>query len=77
MPAGRVLHLHQNVPGVLATLNTVFGNHGVNIDRQVLATQGSLGYVITDVASPLPQSLIQELLALPETVRLSTIGHVG
>lgn len=77
VPVARVLHLHHNVPGVLATLNTVFGNHEVNIDRQVLSTKGSLGYVITDLATPLTKSLIDELLALPETVRLGTIGDVA
>lgn len=70
----RVLHLHHNVPGVLARLNTVFGSHGVNIERQQLATRGELGYVVTDIAGPLARPLVQELLALPETVRLSTIG---
>ncbi|MVA76082.1 phosphoglycerate dehydrogenase, partial [Auraticoccus sp. F435] len=64
----RVLHLHHNVPGVLARLNTVFGNHEVNIERQQLATRGSLGYVVTDVATPLSQPVFDELLALPETV---------
>ncbi|SDE18170.1 phosphoglycerate dehydrogenase [Auraticoccus monumenti] len=70
----RILHLHRNVPGVLARLNTVFGTHGVNIERQQLATRGELGYVVTDLAGPLTQPVIDELLALPETVRLSTIG---
>ncbi len=70
----RILHLHHNVPGVLARLNTVFGNHEVNIERQQLATRGELGYVVTDLASPVTQPVVEELLALPETVRLSTIG---
>ncbi len=74
VPVSRVLHLHHNVPGVLATLNAVFGDNEVNIESQVLSTRGQMGYVITDLASPLPQRLIDELLALPETVRLGTIG---
>ncbi|WP_114558573.1 phosphoglycerate dehydrogenase [Desertihabitans aurantiacus] len=74
VPHARILHLHRNVPGVLARLNTVLGNHQVNIDRQVLSTRGELGYVVTDVASPLPAPMIEELVALPETVRLTTIG---
>ena len=74
VPVSRVLHLHHNVPGVLATLNTVFGRNEVNIESQHLSTRGQMGYVITDLASPLTTKLIDELLALPETVRLGTIG---
>lgn len=72
----RVLHLHQNVPGVLATVNSVFGRHGVNIEAQQLVTRDQLGYVVTDVAG-ITRPVIDELLALPETVRLSTIDGAG
>lgn len=71
----RILHLHQNVPGVLATVNTVLGTNGVNIDRQQLVTRDHLGYAVTDVCG-LTRSVVEELLALPETVRLSTIGPI-
>jgi len=70
----RLLHLHRNVPGVLARVNGVLGNHNVNIERQQLATRGELGYAVTDTLTPLDRSLIDELLALPETIRLATIG---
>ena len=49
----RILHIHHNVPGVLATVNGVLGDAGVNIERQVLSTRGDLGYVITDVGGRL------------------------
>ena len=49
-PAHRVLHVHHNVPGVLATVNGVLADSRVNIEGQVLSTRGELGYVITDVA---------------------------
>lgn len=70
----RLLHLHKNVPGVLATVNGVLGRHEVNIERQQLATSGDIGYCITDILNPLERPVIEELLALPETVRLATIG---
>jgi len=65
----RVLHVHHNVPGVLARLNQVFANHGANITFQTLSTRGLLGYVITDVAD-VAEGLHDELAALPETVRV-------
>jgi D-3-phosphoglycerate dehydrogenase len=72
---GRLLHVHQNVPGVLATVNGLLANAHVNIEGQVLSTRGELGYVITDVASGgLTADLIDKLQGLPETVRLRVLG---
>ena len=48
----RILHVHHNVPGVLATVNGVLADSRVNIERQVLSTRGELGYVITDIGGP-------------------------
>ena len=70
----RLLHIHHNVPGVLATVNGVLADHGANIDRQVLATRGELGYVVTDVDCTLTDELVEKLRSLPETVRLSAIS---
>ncbi|MGH7451827.1 MAG: phosphoglycerate dehydrogenase, partial [bacterium] len=35
----RVLHIHQNVPGVIAEFNNVFSQHRINIEGQYLRTQ--------------------------------------
>src|SRR6188768_1335159 len=43
--AHRIAYLHTNVPGVLAAVNNVFAEHSVNIEGQLLATRGELGYV--------------------------------
>jgi D-3-phosphoglycerate dehydrogenase / 2-oxoglutarate reductase len=69
----RLLHVHQNVPGVLATVNGLLANAHVNIEGQVLSTRGELGYVITDVAGPLTAELIDKLQSMPETVRLRAL----
>ncbi|MFC7623706.1 phosphoglycerate dehydrogenase [Microlunatus sp. GCM10028923] len=66
----RILHIHRNVPGVLATANGVLADFGVNIDSQSLSTRGDLGYVITDVAGGVPAELLDKLGSLPETIRL-------
>ena len=66
----RILHIHRNVPGVLATANGVLADFGVNIDSQSLSTRGDLGYVITDVAGGVPAELLDKLRGLPETIRL-------
>ncbi|GAB3703960.1 phosphoglycerate dehydrogenase [Mariniluteicoccus flavus] len=70
----RLLHLHHNVPGVLARMNQAVADHGVNIDRQTLSTRGDLGYVVTDVSGDRVRELAQALRDLPETVRLRAIA---
>jgi D-3-phosphoglycerate dehydrogenase len=73
----RLLHVHQNVPGVLATVNGLLANAHVNIEGQVLSTRGELGYVITDVAGGgITRELIEKLESLPETVRLRVLPSV-
>jgi D-3-phosphoglycerate dehydrogenase len=66
----RMIIIHRNVPGVLATINGVFGDHKVNVDAQLLGTRGEFGYVVTDLGAAATPDAIAELEALPETVRL-------
>jgi D-3-phosphoglycerate dehydrogenase / 2-oxoglutarate reductase len=70
----RIVHLHRNVPGVLATINGLLAENKVNIEGQLLGTRGELGYVITDVAVDYPAELGRHLGALPETVRLRIVS---
>jgi D-3-phosphoglycerate dehydrogenase / 2-oxoglutarate reductase len=71
--AQRVAHVHHNTPGVLACLNQVLAEHDINIGAQVLATRGSLGYVVTDTDTPLSAEVLADLAGLAETVRLRVI----
>ncbi len=71
--AQRIAHLHENTPGVMAHLNQVLAEHGVNIGGQVLATRGHTGYVVTDTDSGLSPQVIADLHAVPETIRLRVI----
>jgi D-3-phosphoglycerate dehydrogenase / 2-oxoglutarate reductase len=66
----RLLYLHRNVPGVLATVNGLLAEHEINIVGQLLATAGDYGYVVTDVAGPLSDAALAGLRELPVTVRL-------
>ena len=73
--AARFALLHRNVPGVLARVDALVGEHGLNVDGQVLATRGELGYVVTDVNAAVPPDLLAALEALPETVRLTACAR--
>jgi D-3-phosphoglycerate dehydrogenase len=66
----RLLYLHHNTPGVLATVDGLLAEHSINIVGQLLATAGDYGYVVTDVAGPLPDAACEQLRALPVAVRL-------
>ena len=66
----RITHLHQNVPGVLASINTVLAGYGTNIVGQTLATKGQVGYVVLDIAGELDPQAVAALRAMPETIRV-------
>jgi D-3-phosphoglycerate dehydrogenase len=68
----RVTHIHENVPGVLAQLNSVLSGHQANIAFQALSTNEQIGYVVTDVTSAAP-GLTAELAQVPGTIRVRLI----
>jgi D-3-phosphoglycerate dehydrogenase / 2-oxoglutarate reductase len=45
----RILHVHQNIPGVMSEINSIFAENGFNILGQFLQTNEKLGYVVIDV----------------------------
>jgi D-3-phosphoglycerate dehydrogenase len=69
----RMIHFHHNVPGVLARVNGLLADGGVNVEAQLLGTRGDLGYVVTDSASGTTQAIVDAIRALPETIRLRII----
>ncbi|WP_420454166.1 phosphoglycerate dehydrogenase [Rubrivirga sp.] len=65
----RILHVHRNVPGVMAAVNRVFSDIGVNVDAQFLQTRGGLGYVVTDVDSEASDEALSALRQVEGTIR--------
>jgi D-3-phosphoglycerate dehydrogenase len=57
----RLGFLHRNVPGVLAEFNALFATEDYNVIGQRLATRDDLGYVVTDLSAPLPDSALDVL----------------
>jgi D-3-phosphoglycerate dehydrogenase len=70
----RLLHLHSNVPGVMAEINSVLAAHGVNVEAQLLATRGDLGYALTDIGIDYPDQVVEQLRAMAPTVRLRVLS---
>ena len=54
--ASRMGYLHINTPGVLAGINQVLLDSGVNVVSQALSTRGERGYVLTDTEAPSPRT---------------------
>lgn len=69
----RLTVVHANVPGVLAALNSLFAEHGMNIEGQYLGTRGELGYVITDTPSEFSPDVLDAVGAMPSTIRLRVL----
>jgi D-3-phosphoglycerate dehydrogenase len=45
----RILHVHQNIPGIMMQINQLFSSHNININAQYLQTIQDIGYVVTDI----------------------------
>ncbi|MGC3964901.1 MAG: hypothetical protein QM803_16715 [Rhodocyclaceae bacterium] len=65
----RLLHIHRNVPGVLAHVNERFSAKGINIAAQYLRTNDEVGYVVIDVDRAAGEVAQEELAAVPDTIR--------
>ena len=65
----RLLHIHRNVPGVMAHVNERLSEAGINIAAQYLSTNEEVGYVVIDVDTAASQVALDELCAVPETIR--------
>jgi D-3-phosphoglycerate dehydrogenase len=65
----RLLHIHRNVPGVLAHVNERLSAAGINIAAQYLSTNEDVGYVVIDVDRAASQPALSELCAVPDTIR--------
>jgi D-3-phosphoglycerate dehydrogenase len=63
-------YLHANVPGVLAGINRLLADTGINVVGQSLSTRGEQGYVVTDTDSVLTDATLSGLLQSPHTVWL-------
>ena len=65
----RLLHIHRNQAGVLAAINRVLADAGLNILAQHLKTDERTGYVIADVDRDYDRALLADLKAIPGTLR--------
>lgn len=67
--AHRLIHIHQNIPGVLANINSILASNDVNILGQYLKTNEQIGYVITDIDKIYNKLVVDELRRVTGTIK--------
>ena len=67
--AHRLIHIHHNVPGILAKINQVLASNGINIAGQYLKTNESIGYVITDINKEYNKEVVKDLRSIEHTIK--------
>jgi len=66
----RILHIHNNVPGVLSAINTELSKHKINILAQYLKTNEEIGYVVLDVDRKISNTAVQLLKEVKDTIKV-------
>ena len=68
--AHRILHMHNNVPGVLSAINTALSKNNINIVGQYLKTNEEIGYVVLDVDTKLSKRALELLKEVKDTIKV-------
>ena len=71
--AHRFLHIHKNVPGVMAKINKVLAEFELNITGQYLSTDAKVGYVITDINKEYNKKVIKALKNVEGTIKFRVL----
>ncbi len=67
--AHRLIHIHENMPGILAKINQVLADHQINIVGQYLKTNEVIGYVITDIDKEYDKEVVKALRKIEHTIK--------
>ncbi len=71
--AHRFLHIHKNVPGIMAKINEVLAKYEMNILGQYLSTDSEVGYVITDLDKEYNKDVIKALRKIDNTIKFRVL----
>lgn len=69
----RLIHVHQNIPGVLSEINRIFSENDINIAAQYLQTNDKVGYVVIEVDADYSDLALKELKLVRGTVNCRVI----
>ncbi|MEM8660834.1 MAG: phosphoglycerate dehydrogenase [Pseudomonadota bacterium] len=65
----RLLHIHQNIPGIIGEINRVFSDNKVNVAAQFLQTNDTVGYVVIDIDAEHSEMALTRLANIQGTIR--------
>ncbi|AVC43972.1 D-3-phosphoglycerate dehydrogenase [Francisella tularensis subsp. novicida] len=67
----RILHIHQNIPGIINELNRILASKNINVEGQYLRTLENIGYVVMDIKSSSDEAkeLIDEFKKVKATIK--------
>ncbi len=71
--AHRILHIHNNVPGVLSEINTLLSKNKINILGQYLKTTEAIGYVVLDLDKSLSKNAMELLKGVKGTRKVRVL----
>ncbi|MDX2285706.1 MAG: phosphoglycerate dehydrogenase [Bacteroidia bacterium] len=69
----RLIHIHRNVPGILAQINQVLARHRINIEGQYLKTSDQIGYAITDINTAYRPEVLEDLKGIEHTIKFRVL----
>ncbi len=69
----RVMHIHENKPGMLERINHAFSSQNINIAAMYLQTSGEVGYVIMDVNCESSDPIVAHLKDIDGTIRVRVL----
>lgn len=71
--AHRLLHIHNNIPGIMARINNIFSRFNINVVGQYLKTNQDIGYLVTDIDKEYNSDVVEELRKIDHTIKLRVL----
>ncbi|MDC1255941.1 phosphoglycerate dehydrogenase [bacterium] len=65
----RLLHVHENQPGIMTKINLAFAEHNINIAAQYLQTDSKIGYVVIDIETENSAVALKALKQVEGTIK--------
>lgn len=66
----RILHIHENIPGVLSEINSTLSDNHINVLGQYLKTNEDIGYVVLDVDKKLSKNAVSLLKNVKGSIKV-------
>ena len=70
----RLIVINRDVPGMIAFVSNIFGSNGINIASYLNQSNGTVGYNIIDVESPIASVVIEQIMENADVIRTRVIS---